>query len=91
LVRNYGGQDYTAYLFNGKIENARGLAAERYLTNPLSDADSSLMDQFTRYELSGRPLSGTFAIRIWESPEFDFNAIEDIQIVLGYRYWTRFD
>jgi hypothetical protein len=36
-------------------------------------------------------MDGTFLIRVWEEPGVDFNAIEDVQVVLKYRYWTRFD
>jgi hypothetical protein len=34
FVRNHLGADFEALLFDGRIEHARGLAAERYLTNP---------------------------------------------------------
>lgn len=90
-VRNEQGLDFTARLFTGQIEHARGLATERYLTNPLSDTDKSLLGDFLRYELRGRPLDGTFVLRVWEAPGFNFDAIEDIQLVLKYRYWTRFN
>lgn len=90
-VRNFGGDLYTAPLFAGRIEHARGLAAERYLTNPLSSADRSLVEPYTRYELRGRPLTGAYVIRIWDTGEVNFNEIEDIQVLLGYRYWTRFN
>jgi len=89
-VRNYAGQDVEVQLFKGNIEHARGLAAERYLTNPLSSADESLIDSYLRNEFQGRPLDGTFVLRVWEEPSLNFDALEDVQLALTYRYWTRF-
>ena len=90
-VRNYAGADYDAKLFTGHIEHARGLAAERYITNPISSTDQQLMDQYMRTELQGRPLDGNFVLRIWDDPNTAFDGVQDIQIVLKYSYWTRFD
>jgi hypothetical protein len=91
MVRNHLGQDYEAKLFTGNIEHARGLAAERYLSNPMSDEDRSLVEPYLRSELEGRPLDGNFVLRVWEEDGVDFEGIDDVQIVLNYRYWTRFD
>jgi hypothetical protein len=88
-VRNYAGQDYQAHLFDGSIEHARGLASERYLTNPLSSSDESLIDQYLRTEFEGRPLDGNFVLRIWEEPGVNFGALQDVQLVFKYGYWTR--
>ncbi|MDH5676577.1 MAG: hypothetical protein OEZ06_30950 [Myxococcales bacterium] len=90
-VRNYGGSDFKAELFTGRIEHARGLAAERYLSNPLSSSDRDLIGPYLRQELRGRPLDGTFVLRVWEEEGVRFDGIEDVQLVLNYRYWTRFD
>jgi hypothetical protein len=91
FVRNHLGDDYRAFLFDGAIEHARGLGTERYVTNPLSTADSELLAGYQRLEFQGRPLDGNFAVRVWEEPGVNFDAIEDVQVVLNYRYWTRFD
>lgn len=91
FVRNYDGKDFQALLFDGHIEQARGLATERYITNPMSSSDSQLLGDYTRKELQGRPLDGNFTVRIWEDDEMDFNAIKDVQVVLNYSYWTRFN
>lgn len=91
FVSTHDGRDFRAYLFDGRIEHARGLAAERYLTNPLSSTDRDLLTDYMRSELQGRPLDGNFTIRVWDEPGVDFNAIEDIQLVLKYKYWTRFE
>ncbi|MDH5491564.1 MAG: hypothetical protein OEY14_06380, partial [Myxococcales bacterium] len=90
-VLNTFGGTYDAPLFNGRIEHARGLAVERYLTNPLSSADRALIEPYTRQEMAGRPLDGTYVIRIWDEPGVMFSNIEDVQIILNYRYWTRLD
>lgn len=89
LVRNARGELYSAPLFPGRIESARALAAERMLTNPLSSADRGLIEPYTRHEMRGRPLGGSFALRIWDDEGFRFDRLEDVQVVLGYRYWTR--
>jgi hypothetical protein len=90
FVRNHFGEDYEAKLFPGSIEHARGLGNERYLTNPLSSTDSELIASYLRTELRGRPLDGNFILRVWEEPGFRFDAVQDVQILVKYRYWTRF-
>ncbi len=88
-VRNHGGGLYDAPLFRGRVERARALAAERYLSNPLSGTDRSLVEPYLRRELVGRPLSGTYSVRIWDDPALAWSNIEDVQLMLKYRYWTR--
>ena len=88
-VRNHQGDVYLAPLFPGRIQHARSLAAERYLTNPLSGSDRGLVEPYLRSELRGRPLTGRYAVRIWDDGGLDWSRVEDIQLVLGYRYWTR--
>ena len=78
-------------LFDGNIEHARGLALERYLTNPVSSSDQGLLNQYLRTEFSGRPLDGNFVLRVWDEGGVDFNSIQDVQLVMNYRYWTKFD
>lgn len=91
LVRNYEGSDVSAPLFVGNVEHARALTAERYLTNPLSGADRALMTDFWRDEFRGRPLSGAYTLRIYDAPGLQWDNVEDVQIVLNYGYWTRFE
>ncbi|MBZ0118223.1 MAG: hypothetical protein K8H88_14570 [Sandaracinaceae bacterium] len=88
-VRNFRGEDYEAQLFSASIEHGRGLASERHITNPISSADRGLLDQYTHHQLRGRPLTGTYVLRVWDEPGLAFENIEDVQIVLGYDYWTR--
>jgi hypothetical protein len=87
-VRNALDQSYPAPLFPGRIEGARALAAERYLSNPTSGADDALIGPYLRGEFQGRPLAGTMTLRIWDEPTLAWQNLEDIQIVLNYRYWT---
>ena len=89
-VRNHMGDAYDAPLFTGNIEHARGLAAERYLTNPLSGADRGLIEPYMQRQFRGRPLAGTYRIRVWEVDGIDFEQLEDVQLVLDYGFWTRF-
>lgn len=90
-IRNDVGADFKVEIFDGKIETARGLALERYLTNPVSETDRGLLQDYIRGEFQGRPLDGTFVLRIWDQDGVDFDAIQDVQILLKYRYWTRFN
>jgi len=87
-VTNARGETYYAPLFPGRIESARALLAERYLTNPISSADRALIGDYIRLEFAGRPLAGTVFLRIWDEPGLDFERVEDVQLVLNYRYWT---
>jgi hypothetical protein len=88
-VLNNFGDYYDAPLFTGRIEHARGLAVERYITNPISSADQSLISQYTTTQFRGRPLTGWYVLRVWDEPGVNFEGIEDVQVVLNYRYWTR--
>jgi hypothetical protein len=88
-VINHAGDPFYSTLYDGHIEHAKGLALERYLSNPLSSADNGLIEPFIRKEFMGRPLDGAYVLRVWEEPGVDFNSIEDVQILLKYRYWTR--
>ena len=90
-VRNHSGDIYLAPLFDGRIEHAAALAAERYLTNPVSSADHALIDGYMRPELMGRPMAGRYVLRVWEGAGVRFEGVEDVQLVIRYRYWTRID
>jgi hypothetical protein len=90
FVRNHTGGDFPVKLFNGNIEHARGLGIERYLTNPISSTDRELLTPYMRAEFNGRPLDGNFVLRVWDEG-VSFSAIQDVQLYLKYRYWTRFD
>lgn len=91
FVRNYQGEDFIANLFSGHIEHARGLATERYLTNPISSSDQSLLEPYLRAEFRGRPLDGTFTLRVWDEDSAVFDKLQDVQLAITYRYWTRFN
>jgi len=88
-VTNHLGDEYDAPLFVGAVEHARALAAERYITNPISGADRAMIEQYRHGEMRGRPLSGNYTVRIWNEDGIQFSNIEDVQIVLEYGYWTR--
>jgi hypothetical protein len=91
FIKNHAGTDFEAKLFTGNIEHARGLGAERYLTNPVSSTDRELIAPYLRTEFQGRPLDGSFVLRVWDEPGVVFDAISDVQLYVKYRYWTRFE
>ena len=37
----------------------------------------------------GRPLEGNYTLRIYDTEGLDWDKLEDVQLVLNYRYWTR--
>lgn len=90
-IVDYGMQTHCFDFAKGSIKNGKALAAERYITLPLSSGDDSLLSQpaFRKSELFGRPLSGSYKLRIKDSPRLVWENIEDIQLVLGHRYWSR--
>jgi len=88
-VRNHEGEMYDAPLFMGRIQQGKALMAERYLSNPMSSADRSLISDFTSGQLWGRPLDGGYTLRVYDADGLDWDAVEDVQIVLDYRFWTR--
>jgi hypothetical protein len=90
-VRNHDGRVYYAPLHPGRVQQGKALAAERYLTNPISSADRGMLEDYWRTELRGRPLEGNYTLRIYENEEVDFTKLEDVQFVMKYRYWTRFE
>ncbi len=88
-IRDYEGNAVRASLYTGQIQQAKGLLAERYLSNPISGADRNLISDYWRSEFRGRPIDGAFKIRIYDADGLDWNNLEDVQLVMQYRYWTR--
>lgn len=77
----------------GSIRNGKALATERFLTLPLGSADKDLISQnsLTRTQFAGRPLSGSYRLRIKDSPALVWENVEDVQLILDYRYWSSVD
>jgi hypothetical protein len=83
-------------LFNfgiGRVNHGKALAADRVISMPMSQTDSGMLQQagILKPELRGRPLDGTYTLRIWDDPALNWDRLEDIQLVLRYRYWSRID
>jgi hypothetical protein len=72
------------------INYGKALAAERYITLPMSSNDQGLISQpgVQHIELGGRPLDGVYSLRIWDSPSLKWSNLQDVQIVLAYEYWS---
>jgi hypothetical protein len=75
----------------GTINHAKALAAERFITLPIGSADGALLSQpaFEKTEFRGRPLDGTYRLRIHDKPSLRWDHVEDVQFILNYRYWSR--
>jgi hypothetical protein len=76
---------------SASIQRSKALASERYITLPVASPDQNLLAQpeITKPEFRGRPLSGSYRLRIYDTPALAWERIEDIQLVLNYRYWSR--
>ncbi len=88
---DHNGQGSSFNFGMGSIRNAKALATERVITQPISAADKGLLEQpaFTKRELSGRPISGAYRFRIFDRPGLAWNRIEDVQFLMHHRYWSR--
>jgi hypothetical protein len=89
-VRNWEGDTVEFTLPHGRIQHGKALAAEVVVTNPLSGSQRTLLEDYWKPELRGRPLQGRYTLRIWETPSLNWWNVEDMQLILDYRYWTRF-
>jgi hypothetical protein len=88
-IRNYSGDTIWFDMPTGLIEHGKGLAAEILVTNPITSSSSGLLSSYYKDGLRGRPLQGKYVLRVWETPELIWEAVEDIQLIFDYRYWTR--
>ena len=89
-IRNYWGDVFSSSLYIGNIEHAKALAAERFLSNPVASSDQAALAEYTREEFRGRPLEGTYRLRLYDVDGLNWANLEDVQIALRYRYWTHF-
>jgi hypothetical protein len=88
-VRNH---EDTRMEFNmpvARIEHGKALTAEVVVTNPPTSTHNQLLAPYIKTGLRGRPLQGSYVIRIWKTPELQWSAVEDIQLIWKYRYWTK--
>jgi hypothetical protein len=88
-VRNHTGHPESFTMPSASIEHGKALAAEVVLTSPLTGTGTQLLTDYWKDGLRGRPLPGQYVLRIWDTPGLQWSAVEDIQIVWRYRYWTR--
>jgi hypothetical protein len=89
-IRNHTGWSLPAHLDRAVIEHGKMLAAERVITNPPSSSDLGLLETYTKREYKGRPMMGSYTLRVWDRPGLRWDQIDDIQLVWKYHYWTRF-
>jgi hypothetical protein len=72
------------------INSAKAIAAERFLTIPLSQTDVSAVTPYLKPEFRGRPLEGNYIMRVHSFPSLAWSNLDDIQLLIHYRYWTAF-
>jgi hypothetical protein len=90
-MEDYDGRTRCFDFAIGAVRGGKALATERVLTLPLSQEDESLVGQasISKAELVGRPLSGTYTLRVREAPGLVWQRLEDIQLLVNYDYWSR--
>jgi hypothetical protein len=89
-IRNHAGNDLPFTFQNGRIHEGKAVAAEILLTNPLSQTNHSIIDQYLQSEFRGRPIQGNYTLRIYAVPSLRWENVEDIQLLLNYTYWSAF-
>jgi hypothetical protein len=89
-LRSHSGAALPFNLTVGRIHQGKALAAERLLTNPLSSTDNGLVQQYLKGEFRGRPIQGSYTLRIFNVPSLRWSNVEDIQILLNFRYWSAY-
>ena len=90
-IRNHTMVD-TVKVYNiptGRISGGKAWAAEQVVGYPISGSHWNMLSQINRKSLMGRPMEGLFELRIHNTPEVNWNNVEDVQIIMGYHYWTR--
>ncbi|MBN2525180.1 MAG: hypothetical protein JXR76_02220 [Deltaproteobacteria bacterium] len=73
----------------GNVRGGKAWVAEQIVGYPVSGVHLNALSQIQKTALMGRPLDGTFELRIYQSPDLIWENVEDIQLVLGYHYWTK--
>ncbi|MDJ0765366.1 MAG: hypothetical protein QNJ97_20465 [Myxococcota bacterium] len=90
-IRNHH-KELSVEAFNiptGRISGGQAWAAEQVIGFPISGAHQGALAQIQRVALMGRPMQGMFEFRLYDTPEMVWNNVEDIQLILGYHFWTR--
>ena len=92
-IVGYNGTVASFNFGSAAINHGKALATERYITFPLGSADSAMLAQpgIEKVELRGRPLDGSYRLRIWDDGTLRWNQLEDLQLILKYRYWSKIE
>ncbi|MFH2007212.1 MAG: hypothetical protein ABI333_11545 [bacterium] len=88
-VKNHNRETMEFSMPIARVEHGKGLTAEVVVTNPITGTHNQLLTEYWKDGLKGRPLQGQYMLRIWDTNNIVWSAIEDIQIVWKYRYWTQ--
>lgn len=90
-VRNYRLSDVPFSMPAAWIHDAKALAAEVVVTTPLTSSQQALLADTYRSEFRGRPVEGTYLLRLHQTDALEFDNLEDVQLILYYRYWSPSD
>jgi hypothetical protein len=89
-VLGWNGETQMFSFGSAGINFGKALTSERYITFPIGSADSAMLSQpgIEKIEFSGRPLDGSYRLRIYDDGTLQWDQLKDIQLVLKYRYWS---
>ena len=90
-IVGWNGARQTFSFGSAAINHGKALTTERYITFPIGSADNAMLAQpgIEKVEFRGRPLDGSYRLRIWDNGSLQWDRLEDVQLVLKYRYWSR--
>jgi hypothetical protein len=86
------GYDQEWHLFaipTGRIEGAKGVAAEQWVDPLTTSFSKPYLEAASRRELADRPLGGAYVLEIDLGPETRLDRIERVQILAATTYWVR--
>jgi hypothetical protein len=91
LVLDYESKENRFTMDTGVVHYAKAVVnRDAPLANPIAASDLSLLGPYTKSEFRGRPIHGTYTLRIWNVPGLAWQNLADVQIYLKYRYWSAF-
>lgn len=92
-IVGWNGEEQYFNFGSAAINHGKALASERYITLPIGSGDGALLGQpgIEKSEFRGRPLDGSYRLRIWDDGSLRWDRLEDVQVVLKYRYWSAID
>jgi hypothetical protein len=87
-VKNHSGELIEFDMATANIQHGKALSGELLITNPMSSNQVTMIQPYLKTGFKGRPLYGSYSLKIYDDPYLNWGALQDIQFILNYRYWT---